>query len=140
MSAPQNVQLLHRFPDVDDYRRLRKLSGLSEKSREAAARGLGNTLYGVSLIHDGETIGMGRVIGDGGCFFVVVDIAVHPDFQRLGLGKRIMQALDAWLRANAPVSAHVSLLADGDARHLYAQYGFIETAPASIGMGYSVKA
>jgi GNAT superfamily N-acetyltransferase len=139
LSALQNVELLHRFPDVDDYLRLRKLSGLSAKSPEAAAKGLGNTLYGVSLIQDGEMIGMGRVIGDGGCFFVVVDIAVHPDFQRLGLGKRIMQALDAWLRANAPVSAHVSLLADGDARHLYAQYGFIETAPASIGMGYSVK-
>jgi GNAT superfamily N-acetyltransferase len=140
LSALQNVELLHRFPDVDDYLRLRTLSGLSAKSPEAAAKGLGNTLYGVSLIQDGEMIGMGRVIGDGGCFFVVVDIAVHPDFQRLGLGKRIMQALDAWLRANAPVSAHVSLLADGDARHLYAQYGFIETAPASIGMGYSVKA
>ena len=139
MSAPQDVELLHRFPDVDDYLRLRKLSGLSEKSREAAAKGLGNTLYGVSLIQDGETIGMGRVIGDGGCFFVVVDIAVHPEYQRRGLGKLIMQALDAWLRANAPASAHVSLLADGDARHLYAQYGFIETAPASIGMGYSIK-
>lgn len=139
MSESHNVELLHRFPDVDDYRRLRKLAGLSEKSPEAAVKGLVNTLYGVTLIQDSELIGMGRIIGDGGCFFVVVDIAVHPDFQRLGLGKRIMQALDAWLRANAPVSAHVSLLADGDARHLYAQYGFIETAPASIGMGYSVK-
>lgn len=139
MSAAQNVELLHRFPDVDDYRRLRKLSGLSAKSPEAAAKGLGNTLYGVSLIQNDELIGMGRIVGDGGCFFLVVDIAVHPGYQRRGLGKRIMQALDAWLRVNAPVSAHVSLLADGDARHLYAQYGFIETAPASIGMSYSVK-
>lgn len=139
MSAPQVVELFQRFPDVDDYRRLRNAAGLSAKSAEAAAKGLGNTLYGVSLIQDGELIGMGRIIGDGGCFFVVVDIAVHPDYQRRGLGKQIMQALDAWLRANAPVSAHVSLLADGDARHLYAQYGFIETAPHSIGMAYSVK-
>ncbi len=139
MNAPQGVELLQRFPDVDDYRRLRNVAGLSPKSPEAAAKGLSNTLYGVSLIQNGETIGMGRIIGDGGCFFVVVDIAVHPDFQRRGLGKQIMQALDAWLRANAPVSAHVSLLADGDARHLYARYGFVETAPISVGMAYSVK-
>jgi len=139
LSAPQGVELFQRFPDVDDYRRLRNAAGLSAKSPEAAAKGLSNTLYGVSLIQNGETIGMGRIIGDGGCFFVVVDIAVHPDYQRRGLGKQIMQSLDAWLRANAPVSAHVSLLADGEARHLYAQYGFIETAPDSIGMGYSVK-
>ena len=49
-----------------------------------------------------------------------------------------MQALDIWLKANAPASAHVSLFADGAAKHLYAQYGFVETGPVSVGMGYRV--
>ncbi|MFD2882298.1 hypothetical protein ACFTAO_51075 [Paenibacillus rhizoplanae] len=31
---------------------------------------------------------MGRVIGDGGCFFQVTDIAVKPSFQGRGLGKK----------------------------------------------------
>ncbi|WP_405646976.1 hypothetical protein [Streptomyces uncialis] len=30
--------------------------------------------------------------------------------------------------------AYVSLLADGEARHPYARYGFTGTAPASVGM------
>ena len=102
-------------------------------------QGLANTLYGVSLVLGDDTIGMGRIIGDGGCFFVVVDIAVQPEYQRRGLGKRIMGALDAWLRANAPDSSNVSLFADGDARYLYAQYGFVEAGPASVGMDYTVK-
>lgn len=124
---------------MDDYRRLRSAAGLSPKSAEAAVLGLANTLYGVSLVLGENTIGMGRIIGDGGCFFVVVDIAVQPEYQRRGLGKRIMGALDAWLRANAPDSAHVSLFADGDARHLYAQYGFVEAGPVSVGMDYTVR-
>ena len=138
MSTPGEVMLLERFPDVDGYRQLRAAAGLSPKSIDAAASGLEGTLYGVSLLQGSELVGMGRIIGDGGCFFVVVDMAVRPDCQRRGLGNRIMAALDCWLRTHAPDSAHVSLFADGDARHLYARYGFIETGPQSVGMSYRV--
>lgn len=132
-----DIALVDRFPGIDDYCRLRAATGLSPKRTEAAARGLPNTVHGVSLLHRGRVIGMGRIVGDGGCFFFVVDVAVDPAYQRRGLGKRIMGALDAWLRANAPDSAHVALFADGDARHLYAQYGFAENR-VSIGMDYVV--
>ncbi len=131
--------LIERFPDIEDYRRLRQTTGLSPRSAEAAARGLVNTLFGVSVMHEARAIGMGRIIGDGGCFFVVVDIAVEPAHQKRGLGKRIMRALDAWLRANALESSNVSLFADGDAKYLYAQFGFVETGPASVGMDYTVR-
>ena len=78
-----------------------------------------------------------QIVGDGGCFHFVVDIAVLPELQGRGLGKRIMGALDAWLRANAEPTAHVSLFADGQAKHLYAQYGFAESSH-SVGMFYRV--
>ena len=130
------IQLVDSFPDVATYRRLRVEAGLSPKTQEAAERGLANTLYGVSLVKAGDVIGMGRVVGDNGTVFAVVDIAVRPDRQGQGQGKRIMAALDAWLRANAPASAYVMLIADGDARHLYSRFGFAETAPASVSMAY----
>jgi GNAT superfamily N-acetyltransferase len=138
-AADGGYVLQERFPGTDDYRRLRVAAGLSPRSAEAAARGLPNTLFGVSVLHEGRVVGMGRVIGDGGCFFTVVDIAVEPAHQKRGLGKRIMSALDAWLRANAPVSSSVSLFADGEAKRLYAQYGFVETGPVSVGMDYTVR-
>jgi ribosomal protein S18 acetylase RimI-like enzyme len=123
-----------RAPSVDEYVRLRRDAGLSEKTADAARRGLANTWFGVTVRHRGEAVGMGRVIGDGGCFFEVVDIAVRPAHQRRGLGRRIMGALMAHLRAHAPGSAHVMLLADGPAHRLYEEFGFRATAPASIGM------
>ncbi|NUS60203.1 MAG: GNAT family N-acetyltransferase [Lysobacter sp.] len=138
MDAAQ-VELIERFPGADDYCRLRADAGMALRTIDAAQRGLPNTLYGVSLLLDGEVVGMGRVIGDGGCFFVVVDIAVAPALQGQGLGKRIMAALDDWLRANAPPSAVVSLAADGEAKHLYAKFGFAETAPFSVNMEYQVE-
>jgi GNAT superfamily N-acetyltransferase len=90
----------------------------------------------VSLLRAGEVVGMGRVVGDGGCFFIVADIAVVPELQGRGLGRRIMAALDGWLRANVPETAYVNLVADGDAKHLYAKFGFVETAPHSVNMEY----
>lgn len=139
MSDAGAIELIGSFPDASTYRRLRSETGLSPKSQEAAERGLANTLYGVSLLKAGEVIGMGRVVGDGGTVFVVVDVAVRRDHQGQGLGKRIMAALDAWLRANAPPSAYIMLVADGEARHLYAQFGFADTAPASISMAYVAR-
>jgi hypothetical protein len=75
-------------PSVDTYRQLREKSGLSPKTPEAAERGLRNSLFGVQVMFDGQPIGMGRVIGDGGCFFQVVDIAVLPAHRSKGSRSR----------------------------------------------------
>ncbi|GAA4354922.1 GNAT family N-acetyltransferase [Angustibacter luteus] len=121
-------------PSSETFRDLRVACGLSPKSAEAAALGLPNTWHGVVVERDGLTVGMGRVIGDGGCHFQVVDICVLPEHQGRGLGKRIMRELTDELTRRAPATAYVSLVADGDARHLYAQFGFVETAPVSVAM------
>ena len=124
-------------PSIQTYQALRLGSGLSGKSDEAAVRGLPNTLFAVQILDDGsQPVGMGRVIGDGGCFFQVVDIAVLKSHQGKGLGKRIMGEIRKYIDANVPPSGYVSLIADGQAQDLYAQFGFVQTAPASVGMAY----
>jgi len=77
---------------------------------------------------------MGRIIGDGGCFFQVTDIAVDPAHQGRGLGKMIMTELRGWMDENVPETGYVSLIADGRARELYARFGFEGVGPASEGM------
>ncbi|MBW7569258.1 GNAT family N-acetyltransferase [Chromobacterium subtsugae] len=126
--------LIEAAPDVDTYRRLRAESGLSPKTEEAARLGLAGTAYAVQVRCGEEVVGMGRLIGDGGSFYQVVDIAVLPAHQGRGLGKRIMAAIRGHIDRELPVSAYISLIADGDAKHLYAQFGFEPTAPRSEGM------
>jgi ribosomal protein S18 acetylase RimI-like enzyme len=77
---------------------------------------------------------MGRVIGDGGWYFHVVDMAVLPEHQQRGLGGAVLAYLLGQIRQRAPRGAYVSLLADPPARRLYTRYGFAESAPASVGM------
>jgi ribosomal protein S18 acetylase RimI-like enzyme len=126
--------VLHEIPTVETYRGLREAAGLSAKTVEAAERGLPNTLFAVQVLSNGNPIGMGRIIGDGGTFFQVVDIAVAPEHQGRGIGKVIMTEIAGFIAREVPESGYVSLLADGQAYRLYQQFGFSLTAPASVGM------
>lgn len=130
---PKDYEHIVEVPNVSDYCRLRIAAGLSPRSDVAAAAGLPHTVIGVVIKQGGKIVGMGRIIGDG-LFYQVVDIAIEPAHHGQGLGKAVVEKLMRELRQRAPAEAYVSLIADGEAKQLYAQYGFRPTAPASIGM------
>ncbi|OOY02930.1 GNAT family N-acetyltransferase [Thioclava sp. F28-4] len=129
-----SYETVSRVPSVAEYMRLRSVAGLSAFSEEAAGKGLAGTLYAVVIEHEGAAVGMGRLIGDGGCFVQVVDIAVDPRYQGQGLGKAIMSELTSFITEHLPASAYISLIADIPANSLYEKFGFEETAPRSVGM------
>ena len=92
------------------------------------------------LVKAGEKpIGMGRIIGDGGCHCQVVDICVLPEYQGRGIGKLIMEKIVNFIDTEFPESCYISLIADGDAHHLYRKFGFKEVMPESRGMYYRVN-
>ena len=132
------IELRMEIPSPEEYASLRRDTGLSERSLEAAAIALPNSLYAVCLRDSDRLVGMGRIIGDGGCNYEIVDVAVHPDYQRKGLGYQIMESLMSYLRSNAPKTAYVCLIADEGAPNLYEKFGFEPTAPASIGMALRI--
>ena len=124
--------LMHTVPSAEDFCRLRKISGLSPRPLDAAKAGLPRSCYGVHILWQGTPVGMGRIVGDGALNFDIVDIAVDPDHQGKGLGRQIMEALIAWLDANAFKGAYVTLVAD--VPELYAKFGFESVRPESEGM------
>lgn len=63
------VNIEHAPPAAVEYLALRQIAGLSPMSREGAEIGLPRSLFAVCLREADVLIGMGRVIGDGGCFF-----------------------------------------------------------------------
>ena len=124
-------------PDIESYLRLRADSGLTPKTREQAEACLPGTWRGCHVVDTdtGETVGMGRIIGDGGWYFHIVDMAVLPDHQRRGLGDQIMSWLLDTIEAESPPGRFVTLMADPPGRALYAKHGFTEAPEFSAGMG-----
>lgn len=100
---------------------------------EAALHSLAHSLYHVLALHDGQAIGMGRIVGDGAMYFYLQDIAVHPDHQHQGIGRRMVEHLVAYLSAHAPAQAFVGLFAAQGTERWYTQFGF-QVYPVLTGM------
>ena len=123
-------------PALDDYLRLRRDSGLTPVTPEQGAGAIANSW---SFCHirstvDDATVAMGRVLGDGGWYFCIADMATLPEHQRNGLGRRVLDWLIADIHSRAPENPYVTLFADAPGRALYSAAGFVESAPESLGM------
>ena len=134
--TPSGYVLHQGTPRLADYIRLRADSGLTPRTYEQAAPALLGSWAACHVIETatGETVGMGRLIGDGGWCFHVVDMAVLPLHQRRGIGNSVLTWLLDQIRSSAPPDAFVSLMADPPGRRLYAKHGFTERRDLSIGM------
>jgi len=129
-------QVLEDVASANDFIRLRQISGLSHRPLAGAIKALPRSLYGVQIKLADQTVGMGRVVGDGALNFEIVDIAVEPEHQGKGLGRLIMQHIMAYLDREAFEGAYITLMAD--VPELYEKFGFKFSSPASEGM-YIVK-
>jgi ribosomal protein S18 acetylase RimI-like enzyme len=126
--------LLPTAPPLDDYLRLRRDSGLTPVTAEQGAPAIDGAWSACHVVDaDGTPVAMGRVIGDGGWYFHVVDIATDPGHQRRGLGRAVVEWLVADVRERAPEGAYVTLIGDPPGQRLYRSLGFEDVAP-SLGM------
>ncbi|WP_227353364.1 GNAT family N-acetyltransferase [Haladaptatus salinisoli] len=125
-------ELRDELPTPEEFVALREAADMAPRGLEAVERGLPNSVFGVTVVHRDEVVGMARIVGDGGSVYHVCDMAVRPDHQRRGLGSRMMERLMEYLEENAPETAYVNLMADVEG--FYERFGFEYTAPASRGM------
>jgi len=130
----KNYKVIEKQIPIEVYQKLRIDCGLSEKAYKASQIGLKNSIHSVMIEFENKIIGMGRIIGDGGCFCQIVDICILPEHQGHGLGKVIMKNLTDFINDNLPESCYISLIADGNASFLYEKFGFKDTMPKSKGM------
>lgn len=127
-------ELIDEPPTLADYRELRRASGLSPVVEAQGQGALANSWFFCHVRHvgSGETVAMGRIIGDGGWYFHIADMATLPAHQRRGLGRMVLDRLLAEIDRRAPANPYVTLMADPPGRRLYESVGFRE-AP-SLGM------
>ena len=134
MSDDEMVALVERAPTPDEYRRLRASVGWNEVDPDGVVAGLSRSLYSVVLERDGDAVGCGRVVGDGGIYFYLQDVIVLPELQGQGWGARIMEAVMRYVEAAARPGSFIGLMAAKDAEGFYLRYGFERRADDRPGM------
>lgn len=134
------MALAFRAPTYAEYTKLREAVGWRRTDESASRTAFRNSLFSVIALEDGEVVGLGRVIGDGGLYFYIQDLIVHPGFQQKGLGKELMGALLAYIEANARPGAFVGLMAAKGLQGYYASFGFKARPEDAPGMYRIVEA
>lgn len=84
-----------RLPSYEEYCNLCRSAGWGEIINFSVAdKSLENSIYGVIVRDDGNnTIGMGRIVGDGAIYFYIQDIVVSPQYQGQGIGTEILNKI-----------------------------------------------
>ena len=118
------MEILHRIPTVEEYLNLRKNAGWWDTDRDATETALRNSLFSVVAIERDKVIGFGRIAGDGGLYFYIQDMIVHPDFQSKGVGTALMKELMIYLKTNTKPGACISLMAAKGLIKFYRRFEF----------------
>lgn len=87
------VVLQNNVLQPQDFVRLRVLTGFADIPIEHAKRALDGGLINVSAIYGDQLIGMGRMVGDGAMYWYLQEIIVLPEFQKQGVGAKIVNHL-----------------------------------------------
>jgi ribosomal protein S18 acetylase RimI-like enzyme len=123
ISMAQSYQVINRYPTYEEYVSLCKAVGW-ELNFSVAEKAIRHSLYAAVMIDGENVIGMARIVGDGAMYFYIQDFVIHPDHQRNGAGKLLMEKLFSYLKEHAPSPAFIGLFSTEAGSGLYEQFGF----------------
>ena len=133
------MKIEYRSPTLSEYKKLRGLVGWWETDENSTEIALKNSLFSAVAVEHDTVIGFGRVIGDGGLYFYIQDLIVHPEFQNKGFGKSLMKELMDYIKTNAKSGAFVGLLAAKGLEKYYEPFGFKVRDEDAPGMFQIIK-
>lgn len=120
-----------------DYLLLRKAVGFCEMPRRQAEISLQNTPYLVAAVDGGRTVGMARILWDGGYAVLLTDVVVHPDYQGKRIGAKMIGKILDYLRSQMEPGDKImiSLEAAQGKEPFYRKLGFEERPNEHQGAG-----
>ena len=109
----------------EDYSKLRESVGGMLFSKEQTQMALMNSLYTVIAVKDSQTVGMGRLTGDG-MYYMIVDIVVQPNYQKQGIGTKIVNMIIEFVDKETPSGGRssIQLIAEKGKETFYEKIGF----------------
>ena len=125
------------LPDREEYYALFLTTGWNEKynlTEKQVYESIKNSYYIVSAYVKNKLVGFGRIISDGVMHALILDMIVDPEFQRMGIGKAILNDLVGVCRGKG-ISDIQLFCADGK-ENFYLKNGFKARPGTAPGMEY----
>jgi len=136
MNEDINVRYEKRVPTVSEFRELRKDAGWPMPPASDMSEALDGTVFGVcARTGKGETVGMGRVVGDGKIQLFITDVVVRTEWQNNGVGAGIMEHLLEQIQEHASPEAIIGLFSAYGCENFYEKFGFIPRPAHDLELG-----
>jgi aralkylamine N-acetyltransferase len=79
---------------IDMYKEVDLVIGLARAGKvEKIKKSFKNTYKIITAWDDDQIVGAGRLLSDGECYGWIHDVGVHPNYQKRGIGRGIMNEL-----------------------------------------------
>ena len=119
------MQYIENMLHYEDYCKLRESVGWLLFSKEQTQKSLDHSLYTVIAVDEDQTVGMGRLIGDG-MYYTIVDIVVQPNYQKQGIGNKIINMIIEFVDKETPIGGRssIQLIAEKGKETFYEKLGF----------------
>ena len=122
---------------IDDYIKLRKTADWKDISRRQAKAGLKNSVYALSAKIGNKTVGMARIVGDGGYVMLIVDVVVLPEYRGAGIGTEMMKNVMEFIHNSVKDGEGVmaQLMSAKGRENFYKRFGFKPRPDDTFGAG-----
>ena len=112
--------------DWDELSNLYKIAPLGDKPPSMLKTAFNNSAFTYFVYDSQKLIGVGRALADGVDSAYLCDIAIHPEYQGIGLGKAITQKLLDDVKGYSKVILFANIGKEG----FYEQLGFSKMTTA----------
>lgn len=108
------------------FKDLFKAVGWQAPPLEQIEVALSNSVAVFCAYDDEIPVGMVRLIGDGGMSYYVKDFAIRPEYQGQGIGRRLMESIEQYIRSQLKEGWAVSLelISSKGKESFYEKFGF----------------
>ena len=122
---------------VKDYCDLRTSVGWPSISYDQAQSGLDNSDFIISCADEGKTVGCARLFWDKGYIAYLADVIVKPEYQGLGIGKKMVQEcinyIDSQIKEGWRIK--IVIVAAKGKEEFYEKFGFKARPNDNYGSG-----
>ena len=113
----------------------------SAPTLEQTRLALENTLFRLSVFDGKKIVAMARAIGDKGLCYYIKDVVVHPDYQKHGIGRILIEEILKYINQNGieNTNVFVELCAMPDKIPFYEKFGFSANEAQRLRIIYPVS-
>lgn len=131
------IEIIENRITLQEYLGIREAVSWKRLSKEQALKALDNSLYTVGAYEGERLVGMGRIVGDGAVICYVQDLIVIPEYQKQGVGSKVLRSLISFVDTLKQDNTEMMLclMCAKGREQFYEKHGFMARPTDVLGPG-----